>query len=139
MRPPSTAALLRRAHRLERLERMFPDGAAPGALRTWPWRALVAAVCCHEGRLLLRHRWRAWTALPGERWSDFPRMVDGVIVDVPRPGVAVLRCATRETLYRFPDALEDGRAAIAPAVWTSPLFPVVWLELADPLGAWWRR
>lgn len=123
---------------LEHLAATFPGATEVPALPRWPWRALVAAALCPEGRRLLRHRWRAWTALPGERWRDPQRYVDGVIVDVPRPGAAVLRVATRETLHRFPDALEDGaRVAVAPVPWTSPAIPVVWHEGVDPLGAWW--
>lgn len=44
---------------------------------------LVAAVLLRPD--LLRHRFDVWTTLPGDRWTCFARMVDGIVVK-PLPG-----------------------------------------------------
>lgn len=66
----------------------------PGVLASPLWRMrpieLVALLVFREGRAFIGYHWQAWTALPGERWRDHRRMVEGEVVG-GRPGHARVR------------------------------------------------
>ena len=52
-------------------------------LRSLDPLTLVAALVLRPD--ILRHRFEVWTTLPGDRWTCFARMVDGIVVK-PLPG-----------------------------------------------------
>jgi hypothetical protein len=118
------------------------------ALRAWAWKTLEplqrgkAAVAVLRVRDLTpaqllaaaivaptfyRARWDAWTALPGDRFRDFRRMVTGEVVG-GRPGHAVMLVTSDEVLYR-------RRVGLPPSPFD--LFPRI--ERDVDLVTWWRQ
>jgi hypothetical protein len=152
MHPAPTVRATVQRHAFNRMVdalKIVPGALVPD-LREWPVRAFAWALLNPAGRLHLEHRFRARTAIPGDRVRDPLRMVNAVVVRVPRPGTAVLACATDEALHYRPRLLDPppaelaahpmylvrGLVATADGLQGS-LVPCVWQETVDLRD--WRR
>ena len=108
----------------------------PRRLRDWPASTIAGALLCDRGRQHLRHRFEAWAAQPGEVWHNLNRDVDGIIVQVPRPGEAIIRVTVN---------VPRGSVWVGPAFATSTIpgtyrighGRATWLERADLID--WDR
>jgi hypothetical protein len=81
-----------------------PEGTVP-QMTPALWVLALIGFPSTARRSLIDHL-RALTALPGDRFGNFPRDVEGIVVS-GRPRQATVMCATRHLLREWPTALED--------------------------------
>lgn len=90
------------------------------------WRAALSAAILFGWRpvwRLYRHRWIAWTMLPGDRVHDMLRRLDGEVVAVPMPGTVDVVWTPYEATKRYPHLLASLPVTDAPMLVEHPGAP----------------